>query len=200
MRRRTCALLLGCVVLLTGGCSGSAGGDSGGDGDSSSSSSATESTEAVPSDATVEPSDGAVPEVGEPVAERQIVDQGWTMTLAMFPLERDSGGLVLNARLTYDKAGPENAPGDMLANDGAFSHAVGAPNGFALVDKPGGKVYLPAVDDNDSSLCSPDLGGNIPAAGDQVYVSCLFGAPPEDTAEVDVRAARFGVFSGVPVE
>lgn len=184
------------VALLVSSCSGSGNSDEGAEGDNP----GAESTAEVPEGAVVEPSDGTVPQVGEPVGERQIVNRGWTMTLEMFPLQRDEGGLVLNARLSYLEAGPETAPQDMLSRDGAFSRAFGTPNGFNLVDKEGGKVYLPAVDELDSPLCSPDLAGNSPSAGDQVYVSCLFGAPPESTTEVDVRASRFGVFSSVPVE
>ena len=208
MRLRATAALMGAVLLLTG-CSGSgeerddvadAAAESSESSEATPSEGSAGSEDAAGSDAVVEPSDASVPEAGDPVGERQIVAQGWTMTLEMFPLQRDAGGLVLNARLTYDDEGPEAAPDDMLAGDGAFSGAIGAPDGFALVDKPGGKLYLPAEDSTDSALCSPDLAGNAPAAGDQVYVSCLFGAPPESTTEVDVRASSFGVFSGVPVE
>lgn len=148
----------------------------------------------------VEPSGAAVPELGDPVAERSIVADGWTITLAMFALQGDTGGLVLNARLTYDEAGPEQAPTDVLSADNAFSNVMGTPNGFRLIDKAGGKVYLPARDEDDATICSPDMGGERPEVGDQVYVSCVFGAPAEGTESVDVRAAAFGVFTGVPIQ
>jgi hypothetical protein len=195
MRARGIAVLLVGVLAVTG-CSA---GDDSADRDTDATPSGVGESPA-PDAPTVEPSGAAVPELEDPVGRRQIVAEGWTMTLEMFPLQRDSGGLVLNARLIYDEAGPGGPPKDMLASDGAFSQVVGAPNGFRLIDKAGGKVYLPAQDENESSLCSPDLGGKEPAAGDQVYVSCLFGAPPESTTTVDVRAASFGVFDGVPVE
>lgn len=208
--RATVAAVIGALVLVSG-CSG---GDGNGTDDGQPSASGSAAPDAAAGtdeegtdgdgteDVVVEPSGAAVPEVGEPAGKRQIVYQGWTMTLEVFPLARDSGGLVLNARLTYDKAGKEGSspPGDMLSADGAFSQATGAPNGFVLVDKPAGKAYLPAVNESSTRLCSPDLRFNDAVPGDQVYVSCLFGAPPESTTEVDVRAAKFGVFTGVPLQ
>lgn len=149
---------------------------------------------------TVEPSGAAVPDLGDPVGSRQVVVGGWTMTLEMFPLQRESEGMVLNARLTYDEAGPAEAPYDMLSASGAMSTIPGAPNGFRLVDKQGGKVYLPAKSSHHDSVCSPDLNGKDAGPGDQIYVSCVFGAASDQTQAVDVTAASFGVFSDVPVQ
>ena len=195
MQFRARVVLLAVVAVFATGCSGAETTDK------ADPTPASGETTAPTEDVTVEPSGAPVPELGEALGSRQIVDEGWEMTLEMFPLQRDENGLVLNARLIYDTAGPEDRPPSaMLSNDGAMSRAFGAPNGFVLVDKAGGKAYLPAKDDGGSSMCSPDMGSFSPIPGDLVYVSCLFGAPPESTTTVDVRAAKFGVFSGVSIQ
>lgn len=75
------------------------------------------------------------------------------------------------------------------------------PNGFALIDRAGEKMYLPALADPDvveSSLCSPAPPTSA-QVGDVVPVTCTFAGVPETESTMSIKTDRFGTFANVEI-
>lgn len=142
---------------------------------------------------------GTIPPLGNPLGSRSVKDQGNTYDLDLYPLRRGDGGVVtLNARVRYTSVTGSTVARDLLSGSGAFSKATGEPNGFTLVDAANKKLYRPAKDQRDNALCAPDMPATA-KTGDELYVSCVFGAPPPTVTTVVVGAAKFGSFDNVPL-
>lgn len=136
--------------------------------------------------------------LGDVVAKREIVADNDTFLLEVFSLKREGQTAMLNARLTYVEVdGDTNM--FLLSPRQLGREAIGTPTVFTLTDAAEGKLYLPARDAEDLQLCGPPLDQNATTGG-QVYISCIFGAPPASTSAVDVTAGPFGAFNGVPIQ
>lgn len=143
---------------------------------------------------------GTVPELGDPVASRELKRGGITYRLDVFPLERSEGAetVTMHVRLVFADVGEDADVDVVLSADGAFSQAARENNGFKLVDDEGAMAYLPARNENDTALCSPKMPVNA-ATDDKVYVTCLFGGIPTDVQDLDLIASAFGSFDDVPL-
>lgn len=131
--------------------------------------------------------------LGEPLTTRELVREGTTYALDLYPLRRSGETVQLDARIRYVQVG--TYPDRMVLVDGRGS--PGDVDGFRLVDGAAQQIHLPAVYGNDQSACSPTLP-SASKAGDEVYITCLFGVPQSTT--VDVTAAAFGSFPGVEIK
>ncbi|MDO5498610.1 MAG: hypothetical protein Q4F67_02900 [Propionibacteriaceae bacterium] len=140
------------------------------------------------------PVESVVP-LGDPIATREITSGEATYALDLYPLRRNGEMVHLDARVRYLQIG-RSSDRALLAGPQGLSQVGGATDGFRLVDSAAAKIYLPARYGNDEAACSPRLSGNADA-GDETYVTCIFGAP--QSATVEVQAARFGSFPGVEI-
>lgn len=143
---------------------------------------------------------GTIPDLGEPVANRSVTREGNTYRLDVFPLTLGDGDstLAVNVRLVFADMSASESMETVLSADGAFSSASRYNNGFTLVDPASGTVFLPARDDEDNALCSPEMPTSA-STGDELYVTCLFGGVPADVESLDLSVASFGTFDDVPV-
>lgn len=132
--------------------------------------------------------------LGEPLATRELVRDGSTYALDLYPLRRSGETVQLDARLRFIQV--SGTPDRRILMSGQQGSAGGV-DGFRLVDGSAEQIHLPAIYGNDQAACSPTLPLRS-EAGDEVYVTCVFGVPQSTT--VDVTAADFGSFPGVQIQ
>ncbi len=145
---------------------------------------------------------GTVPDVDEPVAARTIQQDGNRYRLDVFPLVAEAGspGVSVNIRLTFEKMSQPTIRMGLLASvEDQGSVRMRRASGLQVIDRAGGTAYLPARDADGIPLCSPEVP-NEASAGDQVYVTCVFGGFPEDVESLDLVVPNFGTFRDVPFE
>lgn len=143
---------------------------------------------------------GTVPDVGEPAATRTVQLEGNRYRLDVFPLVADQGspGVSANIRLSFEKmAEPMIRPGLLASVEDQGSVRMRRASGLQIIDRAGGMAYLPARDADDVPLCSPEVPTEA-SAGDQLYVTCVFGGFPEDVETLDLVVPNFGTFRDVP--
>lgn len=61
------------------------------------------------------------------------------------------------------------------------------------------KRYFVAADSAGACVCTTDLSGTFPDAGDTVELTATYAAPPTSTTTVDVSVPGLGTLSDVPV-
>lgn len=81
---------------------------------------------------------------------------------------------------------------DLKATDGAFA-------GVVLTDLAAKKRYLVAADSAGACVCTTNLSGTFPEAGDTVELTATYAAPPTSTTTVDVSVPTLGTFRDVPI-
>lgn len=140
---------------------------------------------------------GTIPPLGDPIGSRNIKVGGNSYDLDLYPLRRGEGVVILNARVRYTSVTGSPSK-ELLSASGAFNEVTGETNGFTLVDAANKKLYRPAKGQSDRSLCAPQMPSSA-KTGDELYVSCVFGAPPPGVTTVAVGASRFGSFDNVPL-
>ena len=142
----------------------------------------------------------APPETGAPATSRTITHEGDRFALDVYPLHREGPPVTMNVRLRAVDIATENADhrAILATTSDITSAANGLPNGFSLVDAKAKMIYFPA-EEGDRPLCSPELP-LFWVTGDEVWISCIFGAPPAGTNNVTLRAASFGSFTHVPIQ
>lgn len=147
----------------------------------------------------------ASPELGGPVGGKAITRGGADYKLSLYPLQRSGKSVLLTADLEITKLASSKDPDiSILSNSkSTFSSIQGVPNGFALIDQAGEKMYLPALTDEkageDSALCSPSLDTKS-VQGDVITVVCTFGGVPDDATQMTVKTDQFGSYANVPIK
>ena len=81
---------------------------------------------------------------------------------------------------------------DLNSTDGAFS-------GVVLTDLAQKKRYFVAADSAGACVCTTDLSGTFPDAGDTVELTATYAAPPTSTTTVDVSVPKLGTFRDVAI-
>lgn len=145
-------------------------------------------------------SGSAVADLGQPAATRQATVRGYQVALDVYPLRKTDAYVTLNARLRVVKAKVTTevdvAPASLLSTN-VNSVLEDNPEGISLVDPAAKLRYRPAVGADKSVLCGPTIPSHW-ETGDQIIVSCIFGAPSSNSVTVD--AVIFGSIPNVPVQ
>ncbi|MDO5286638.1 MAG: hypothetical protein Q4G45_07455 [Actinomycetia bacterium] len=125
-----------------------------------------------------------------PYASRDLARTGGTVSMAVYPLRRDGTLMWLTAHVTVTTSG-----------EWVEVHGLWGPplheHRWRLVDQAGKLAYLPATVDG-KPVCSPSIPLRM-GRGDELWISCAFGAPPESVTTVSVHTESFGVYESVPI-
>ncbi|MEL4470134.1 MULTISPECIES: hypothetical protein [unclassified Luteococcus] len=146
----------------------------------------------------------AAEDLGDPVGTKQITSGGVGYKVSMYPLRRQGKAVLMTADLGYTKLGSNSSVDGRILTDSSstWSTVKQVPNGFALIDQAGEKMYLPALADPDvveSSLCSPTPPSSA-RVGDVVTVTCTFAGVPETESMMSIKTDKFGTFANVQIK
>ncbi len=72
-------------------------------------------------------------------------------------------------------------------------------DGVSVVDTTNGTMYRAAYDAAGNCACNVDLGGKFVDPGQELVLTTMFAAPPEDVETVTVQIPGAGAFTDVPL-
>lgn len=128
--------------------------------------------------------------LGPPVETKELAVAGGKVTMTLYPIRRDGNLMWLTARATFSN-------GDRMGQNLWSSTPLDTfPTGWRVVDQAGKRAYLPARS-ADLPMCGPRVPPMYP--GDELIITCGFGAVPTSVTTVTVQSASFGEYANVPV-
>jgi len=120
------------------------------------------------------------------------------LTLEVVRLVRSGEMVEMEARLVNDgeEGGPSFEPWTLFGNpvgDYTISET-------GLVDPDGQRMYMPAMDSEDTCVCSGDMGSIAIPPGQSYVLTASFGGVPEDVGPVDLHFPEFPAVTGLEIE
>ncbi|WP_394277518.1 hypothetical protein [Luteococcus sp.] len=137
-----------------------------------------------------------------PVGQKAAKKEGNDYSLTLYPLQRSGDAVVLTFDLVATAVTKQRPADTSFLSDPTdpVSGAKGIPNGVALIDGPGGKVYMPATTTQklDTAVCTPALPARF-TQGDSMAISCTYAGVPAVTRSLTVNIPTFGSIPNVPI-
>lgn len=176
------------LILLTSAC-GLFGFD---DDDTEDTGTSTDEAGEPPQGGALEPGES---EPRETLASQDVNDLGTDLHIAVHELSRGEE----TAELTFSITNTGDEQSDLMhafLGRGDGNQDVSA---VELVDTSTGRVHLAARDAEENCVCSRYQGADSFDAGESIFYSATFGAPPEETETMTVRLPMAGSMTDVPL-
>ncbi len=136
------------------------------------------------------------------VGQKKATKDGISYTVTLHTLERSSQTITMSLDLAVDDVPDGKKADTALLSDATDLQSVakGIPNGIALVDGAGQKLYMPATTTKslDSAVCGPSLSPSV-TRGDVKPITCIYAGIPESVETLTVTIPTFGSFSNVAI-